>query len=61
MVLLQPRVLAAHQQRQLTRATPRLTIDEDALRWSPLVSTSMLHDEESAAEQQVSHVAAHVA
>ena len=36
------------------RRTPRLQLDDDCLRWSPLVSSTMLRDEEKMTEKEVS-------
>ena len=49
-------VIAEHKRREAERKQPRLAIVEDALRWSPLVSSAMLADAESRAEHEVSNV-----
>ena len=40
-------------ERQKQRRFPRLELDEECLRWTPLVSSAMLDEEERRAEIQV--------
>ena len=46
-------VMEAHKTKLRERSVPRLELDDDCLRWSPLVSSSMLRDQEKMAEKEV--------
>lgn len=38
------------------KSKPRLSLDEDNLHWTPMISKSFLSDEEEEADRQVGHV-----
>ena len=47
------KLLEKHHEREKCRPVPRLKLDPEALRWTPIVSTQMLRDEESRTEWEV--------
>ena len=46
-------VMEEYFERQRVRRFPRIDLDEECLRWTPLVSSAMLDEEERRAEIQV--------
>ena len=46
-------MIEAYHEKLRKRPTPRLKLDPDALRWTPVVSSQMLRDEESRTEWEV--------
>lgn len=49
------KVIDEHMERLKAKQHQRIEIDEDSLRWTPLISTQMLSDEEKQAEKEVCH------